>query len=427
MTEKKLQKTIPFTLQDAVSWRERFGTPFYVYDEAGIRETVSAVQNAFSWNKGFTECFAVKATPTPAILRLLASMGCGTDCASVSELVLSASCGLRGRKVMFTSNETSDEAYRKAVAIGAIVNLDDITQIDNLERAAGIPDTVCLRYNPGKFEIRGQNATSAIMGSQADSKYGMTKEQLFEAYRILKEKGVKHFGLHCMAASCSLEEAYYPTLAEMMFRIVAELHNKLCIDIEIADFGGGIGIPYRPEQEPLDIQAIGEAVHKVYDDIILANGLEVSIYTELGRFITGPHGYLVTSVRGFKHIYKEYIGVDATACDLMRPAMYGAYHHITILGKEGNELKVDVCGSLCENNDKFAVDRTLPKAELGDILVIHDAGAHGRSMGYNYNGFLRCGELLLSPEENVKLIRRSESLDDLFSTFDVDEEFSYDA
>ena len=422
-----MQKNVPFSLQDALVWRSRFGTPFYVYDEAGIRKTVSEVQKAFSWNKGFTECFAVKATPTPAILRLLASLGCGTDCASVSELVLSSSCGLGGRKVMFTSNETSDEAYRVAVRIGAIVNLDDITQIDNLERAAGIPDTVCLRYNPGSFTVNGKDATSSIMGSQADSKYGMTKEQLFEAYRILKEKGVKHFGLHCMAASCSLDASYYPTLAEMMFNIVVELHKTLCIDIEITDFGGGIGIPYRPEQEPVDILAIGMAVHEVYDRIIAYSGLQVAIYTELGRFITGPHGYLVTSVRGFKHIYKEYIGVDATACDLMRPAMYGAYHHITVLGKEGTEIKVDVCGSLCENNDKFAIDRLLPKAEMGDILVIHDAGAHGRSMGYNYNGFLRCGELLLTPQGDVRLIRRSESLDDLFATFDVDEDFSYDA
>ena len=422
-----MQKSIPFTLEQAQSWRSRFGTPFYVYDEAGIRKTVDSVRKAFSWNKGFTECFAVKATPTPAIIRLLASLGCGTDCASLSELILSASSGLTGRKVMFTSNETSDEAYRKAVAIGAIVNLDDITQIENLERAAGIPDTVCLRYNPGSFVVNGKDATSAIMGSQADSKYGMTKEQLFEAYRILKEKGVRHFGLHCMAASCSLDASYYPTLAEMMFNIVVEIHDSLGIDIEITDFGGGIGIPYRPEQEPVDIISIGEAVHKVYERIISPTGLEVAIYTELGRFITGPHGYLVTSVRGFKHIYKEYIGVDATACDLMRPAMYGAYHHITVLGKEGSNLKVDVCGGLCENNDKFAIDRLLPKAEMGEILVIHDAGAHGRSMGYNYNGFLRCGELLLSPKGDVRLIRRSESLDDLFATFDVDGDFSYDA
>ena len=422
-----MQKSIPFTLEQAQSWRSRFGTPFYVYDEAGIRKTVDSVRKAFSWNKGFAECFAVKATPTPAIIRLLASLGCGTDCASLSELILSASSGLTGRKVMFTSNETSDEAYRKAVAIGAIVNLDDITQIENLERAAGIPDTVCLRYNPGSFVVNGKDATSAIMGSQANSKYGMTKVQLFEAYRILKEKGVRHFGLHCMAASCSLDASYYPTLAEMMFNIVVEIHDSLGIDIEITDFGGGIGIPYRPEQEPVDIISIGEAVHKVYERIISPTGLEVAIYTELGRFITGPHGYLVTSVRGFKHIYKEYIGVDATACDLMRPAMYGAYHHITVLGKEGSNLKVDVCGGLCENNDKFAIDRLLPKAEMGDILVIHDAGAHGRSMGYNYNGFLRCGELLLSPKGDVRLIRRSESLDDLFATFDVDGDFSYDA
>lgn len=421
-----MQKTVPFSLKQAQTWRDRFGTPIYVYDEAGIRKTVSDVLKAFSWNKGFTECFAVKATPTPAIIRLLASMGCGTDCASISELVISKASGLSGRKIMFTSNETSAEAYKKAVELGAIVNLDDITQIENLERAAVIPDTVCLRYNPGKFEINGKSATSSIMGNQADSKYGMTKDQLFEAYGILKNKGVKHFGLHCMAASCSLDSSYYPALAEMMFNLVLEVKKKLGIEIEITDFGGGVGIPYRPEQEKLDIISIGEAVHEVYDRLIRANGMEVAIYTELGRFVTGPHGYLVTSVRGLKHIYKEYVGVDATACDLMRPAMYGAYHHITVLGKEKEPVKVDVCGSLCENNDKFAIDRILPKADIGDILVIHDAGAHGRSMGYNYNGFLRCGELLMHADGTVSLIRRSESLDDLFATFDVDEGFSYD-
>ena len=421
-----MKKTVPFSLKQALAWRERYGTPFYVYDADAIRKTVSDVREAFSWNKGFTECFAVKAAPTPAILRLLASEGCGTDCASLSELVLSSACGLTGRRVILTSNETSDEAYRKAVSLGAIVNLDDITQIDILEKAAGIPDTICLRYNPGKFEIDGNNATNSIMGSQADSKYGMTKEQLFEAYGILKAKGVKHFGLHCMAASCCLDGSYYPVLAEMLFNLVVEIRDRLGIQIEIVDFGGGVGIPYRPEQEPVDIMAVGKSVHEVYDRIIAANGMDVTIYTEMARFITGPHGYLVTSVRGLKHIYKEYVGVDATACDLMRPAMYGAYHHITVLGKDGPEVKVDVCGSLCENNDKFAVDRMLPKAEIGDILVIHDAGAHGRSMGYNYNGFMRCGELLLSGGD-VKMIRRSESLDDLFATFDVDEEFSYDA
>ena len=421
-----MKKTVPFSLKQALAWRERYGTPFYVYDADAIRKTVSDVREAFSWNKGFTECFAVKAAPTPAILRLLASEGCGTDCASLSELVLSSACGLTGRRVILTSNETSDEAYRKAVSLGAIVNLDDITQIDILEKAAGIPDTICLRYNPGKFEIDGNNATNSIMGSQADSKYGMTKEQLFEAYGRLKSKGVKHFGLHCMAASCCLDGSYYPVLAEMLFKLVIEIRDRLGIQIEIVDFGGGVGIPYRPEQEPVDIMAVGKSVHEVYDRIIAANGMDVTIYTEMARFITGPHGYLVTSVRGLKHIYKEYVGVDATACDLMRPAMYGAYHHITVLGKDGPEVKVDVCGSLCENNDKFAVDRMLPKAEIGDILVIHDAGAHGRSMGYNYNGFMRCGELLLSGGD-VKMIRRPESLDDLFATFDVDEEFSYDA
>ncbi len=420
-----MDRKLPFTFEQAQSWRAKYGTPFYVYDEAGIRDTVAKVQKAFSWNPGFTECFAVKATPTPAIIRLLASLGCGTDCASISEVVMSRASGLCGRRIMFTSNETSDEAYRAAVAAGAIINLDDITQIEGLERAAGMPETVCLRYNPGSFEIPG--VTSSIMGNLQDSKFGMTREQLFEAYGILKQKGVKHFGLHCMAASCCLEASYYPALAELLFKIVVEVKERLGIEIEIVDFGGGIGIPYRSEQSPVDILAVGEGVRQKYNDILVPEGIEVAIYTELARFVTGPHGYLVTTVRGKKHIYKEYLGLDATACDLMRPAMYGAYHHITVLGKENAKCSttVDVCGGLCENNDKFAVDRSLPEVDYGDMLVIHDAGAHGRSMGYNYNGMLRCGELLLSPQGDVRLIRRSESLDDLFATFDVDEDFEY--
>lgn len=417
-----MKDNLPFTLQDALSWRERFGTPIYVYDEEAIRNTILDIRKAFSWNEGYTECFAVKATPTPAIIRLLASLGCGTDCASISELVISRSCGLGGRKVMFTSNQTSAEDYREAVALGAIINLDDLTQIENLEMAVGIPDTVCLRYNPGTFQM-----TNSIMGHLYDSKFGMNKEQLLEGYRILKQKGVRHFGLHAMVASCNLDNTYYGKLAQVLFELVLEVHEKLGIDIEIVDFGGGVGIPYKPEEKPVDIFAIADGVHKMYDSIIKANGMSLAIYTEMGRYITGPNGYLLSSVRGKKHIYKEYIGLDATACDLMRPAMYGAYHHITVLGKENQNSvgKFDVCGGLCENNDKFAVDRELPEIDYGDILVIQDAGAHGRSMGYNYNGRLRCGELLMAKDKSVKLIRRSESLDDLFATFDVDAEFEY--
>ncbi|MBO4409443.1 MAG: diaminopimelate decarboxylase [Spirochaetales bacterium] len=423
-----MDRKLPFTLDQAKAWKASYGTPFYVYDEEGIRKAVTGVQKAFSWNAGFTECFAVKATPTPAIIRLLASLGCGTDCASVSEVVISRASGLSGRRIMFTSNQTSGEAYRAAVVAGAVINLDDITQIDVLEKAAGIPDTVCLRFNPGSFDVSGSAAvTSPIMGNLSDSKFGMTREQLFEAYSILKQKGVKHFGIHCMAASCCLEASYYPSLAELLFNIVAEVREKLGIVIEIVDLGGGIGIPYRPGQEPVDILAVGQGVREKYEQILVPAGIDVAIYTELGRYITGPNGYLVCSVRGFKHIYREYIGLDATACDLMRPAMYGAYHHITVLGKEDKPVAdaFDVCGGLCENNDKFAVERFLPQVEMGDMLVIHDAGAHGRSMGYNYNGMLRCGELLLSADGSVRMIRRPESLDDLFATFDVDGDFNW--
>lgn len=415
-----MKENLPFSLQDAQKWRSEYGTPIYVYDQSAIENTVKGIYRAFSWNEGFTECFAVKATPTPAIIRLLASLGCGTDCASISELEISRRSGLCGRKVMFTSNQTSSEDYRKAVELGAIINLDDITQIENLEHSAGIPDTVCLRYNPGSFEM-----TNSIMGHLYDSKFGMDKEQLLTSYRILKDKGVKHFGLHAMVASCSLEDSYYPTLARLLFNMVIEIHDKLGIDIEIVDFGGGVGIPYKPAEKSVDIQAIGEGVRRAYEEILTPRGLKVAIYTEMGRYITGPNGYLLSTVRGKKDIYKSYIGLDATACDLMRPAMYGAYHHITVLGKENAPIagKFDVCGGLCENNDKFAIDRDLPSVDYGDIVVIHDAGAHGRSMGYNYNGRLRCGELLMAADRSVKPIRRSETLDDLFATLDVDPEF----
>ena len=411
---------LPFSLEQARQWRESCPTPFYVYDEAGIRRCVEDLYRAFSWNKGFREYFAVKALPTPAVLRLLASLGCGTDCASVTELMLSERSGITGERIMFSSNETTTEEYEAARKLGAIINLDDITQISHLEAACGLPDTVCCRYNPGKFHI-----TNDIMGHLYDSKFGMTPEQLLEAFALLKEKGVRHFGIHAMLASCSLDEEYYPNLARELFGLVLELREKLGITVEFIDLSGGIGIPYRPEERPVNIFAIGEGVRRVYEELLTPQGVELSLYTEMGRYITGPYGYLLTSVIGHKHIYKEYVGVDATACDLMRPAIYGAYHHITVLGKEGApcDTVVDVVGSLCENNDKFAVDRPLPAVENGDILVIQDSGAHGRSMGYNYNGKLRPAELLLKADGTVQLIRRAETPADYFATLDVDPAF----
>lgn len=416
-----MTNSLPFTKDDAEKWALDHPTPFYVYDEEGIRSCVNALYKAFAWNKGFKEYFAVKATPTPGILRLLKSLGCGADCASVPELMLAERSGMTGSDIIFSSNETSDEEYRAAYKLGAIINLDDITQIEHMKRTVGIPDTVCCRYNPGEFRI-----TNDIMGHLYDSKFGMTKEQLIESYKTLKELGVKHFGLHAMLASCSLDNDYYPGLANEMFSLILEIREKTGVAIEFADMSGGIGIPYRPEETAIDIAKVGEGVHRVYDEILGSAGMDVAIFTEMGRYITGPYGYLVTTVTGFKHIYKEYVGVDATACNLMRPAMYGSYHHITVLGRENepNAIKADVVGSLCENNDKFAIDRELPKVELGDMLVIQDAGAHGHSMGYNYNGKLRSAELLMDASHNVKCIRRAQTAEDLFSTLDVDEAFT---
>lgn len=415
-----MTQQLPFTLEQARAWRESYPTPFYVYDEAGIKNCVRELYRAFSWNKGFREYFAVKALPTPAILRLLSSLGCGADCASITELMLCERSGIEGPRIMFSSNETSDAEYRAACELGAIINLDDITQIENLECACGVPETVCCRYNPGRFHI-----TNEIMGRLYDSKFGMTPEQLMEALSKLREKGVRRFGIHAMLASCSLDEEYYPNLARELFRLVLEVREKLGISISFIDLSGGIGIPYLPSERAVDIMAIGAGVRKAYEELIEANGMELELYTELGRYITGPYGYLVTSVIGKKHIYKEYVGVDATACDLMRPAIYGAYHHVSVLGKEDapRETVVDVVGSLCENNDKFAVDRALPKVELGDILVIQDAGAHGHSMGYNYNGKLRSAELLLQENGALKLIRRAETPEDYFATLDIDPAF----
>lgn len=411
----------PFTAAQAKAWRETIPTPFYVYDEAGIRACATDLYKAFSWNKGFKEYFAVKATPTPAILRLLASLGCGVDCASLTELMLSEKCGIVGRNIMFSSNETRPEEYREAVRLGAIVNLDDLTQIENLRAACGaLPDTVCCRYNPGKFQI-----TNDIIGHLADTKFGMPEEQLIEAFRILRDGGVRHFGIHAMLASCSLEATYYPKLARELFSLALRVREQTGVAVEFIDLSGGIGIPYRPSEQAVDIFAVGAGVKEAYDEILLQNGMEVSIFTELGRYMTGPYGYLLTSVIGKKHTYKEYVGVDATACDLMRPAMYGAYHPITVLGREDEEktLVCDVVGSLCENNDKFAVDRPLPPTELGDMLAIGAAGAHGRSMGYNYNGKLRCAEFLLKSDGSLAKIRRAETPEDYFATLDIDPAF----
>ena len=418
-----MQKTLPFTFEQIKDWQSRYPTPFYVYDEAGIRETVRSVNEAFAWNPGFREYFAVKATPTPAILRIMENMGCGADCSSIPEILLAKGSGINGHRIMFTSNETQAAEYQAAREAGAIINLDDLTQIENLEASCGIPDTVCCRYNPGQFKF----ADNDIMGHMYDTKFGMKKEQLFTALKTLKEKGASRLGIHAMLTSCSLAQGYYPALARELFGLTLEIRETLGITLSFIDMAGGIGIPYKPEQQPIDIREAGKGVRLVYEEMLRANGIEMPLFTEMGRFITGPHGFLLTSVVGKKHIWKEYIGVDASPADLMRPAMYGAYHHITVAGKEAQEPAetVDVVGALCENNDKFAIDRPLPHIETGDVLVIHDAGAHGHAMGYNYNGRLHCAEYLLKEDGSLQLIRRAQTVQDYFATLDIDKAFSY--
>lgn len=412
-----MKTKLPFTYEQVMNWRESYPTPFYVYDKKEITERVLSLKKAFSWNPGFKEYFAVKATPTPAILRLLSSLGAGADCASVQELEMAERSGM---DMILTSNETQGYEYEYAVKCGAIINLDDITQIGILEDSAGIPDTVCCRYNAGKM-----NFSNRFIGDSRDSKFGMTREQLLMAFETLAEKGVKHFGIHSMQASCCLDEDYYPSLAEELFRLVVEIRDTLGITAEFIDLAGGIGIPYRPEEKEVDIFRIGDGVRAAYEAVLTPENISLSIFTELGRYITGPCGYLLSSVVGHKHTYKEYVGLDASACDLMRPAIYGAYHHVTVLGKEDQEPSVtaDVVGPLCENNDKFAVDRSLPETAIGDMVVIQDSGAHGRSMGYNYNSRLRCAEFMLNEDGSLKMIRRAETMDDYFATFDIDKEF----
>ncbi|XCP83633.1 diaminopimelate decarboxylase [Roseburia hominis] len=412
-------KKTPFVtkeqLEEIVS---KFPTPFHLYDEKGIRENAKALQEAFSWNKGYKEYFAVKATPNPYILQLLHELGCGCDCSSYTELMLSDAVGVNGHEIMFSSNDTPKEEYQLADQLGAIINLDDITHIDFLEEAIGkIPETISCRYNPGGlFKI-----SNSIMDNPGDAKYGMTTEQIIEAFKILKAKGAKEFGIHAFLASNTVTNEYYPTLAKVLFEVAVKLQKETGAHIKFINLSGGIGIPYRPDQEPNDIKVIGEGVRKVYEEVLIPAGMgDVAIYTELGRFMLGPYGCLVTKAIHEKHTHKEYIGVDACAANLMRPAMYGAYHHITVMGKEDAPLDhvYDVTGSLCENNDKFAIDRELPKIDMGDLLVIHDAGAHGFSMGYNYNGRLRSAEVLLQEDGTAKLIRRAETPMDYFATFD---------
>lgn len=396
---------------------KKYPTPFHIYDEKGIRENARKVKEAFAWNPGFREYFAVKATPNPFLIYILREYGCGTDCSSKTELMLSKAIGCKGEEIMFSSNDTPPEEFVYANKLGAIINLDDFTHIDVIDKLIGIPETISCRFNPGGlFSI-----ANSIMDNPGDAKYGFTKEQLIEGFKILKAKGAKNFGIHSFLASNTVTNDYYPSLAKILFELAVEIKNKTGCHIKFINLSGGVGIPYKPDGTPNDILAIGEGVHKVYDEVLVPNGMgDVAIYTEMGRFMMGPYGGLVTRVGNMKHTYKEYIGTDACAVNLMRPAMYGAYHHITVLGKENEpcDHKYDVTGSLCENNDKFAIDRMLPKIEIGDYLFIHDTGAHGFSMGYNYNGKLRSAELLLKENGEVQMIRRAETPEDYFRTFD---------
>ncbi len=406
------------TKEKAEEIAAKFPTPFYVYDEKGMRENAEAVKKAFAWNPGFREYFAVKANPNPFILDILKEYDCGMDCSSLIELQISKALDFDGAHIMFSSNDTPFEEYAYANKIGAIINLDDITHIDFCEKACGgrLPETMSCRFNPGGvFTL-----SNGIMDNPGDAKYGMTREQIAEAYKIMMSKGVKHFGIHAFLASNTVTNEYYGKLASQLFELAVELKKETGADIKFINLSGGVGIAYKPDQTPNDIAVIGENVRKVYEEILVPAGMDdISIYTEMGRFMMAPYGAVVTRAIHEKHIYKEYIGVDACAANLMRPAIYGAYHHITVLGKEDAtcDHKYDVTGSLCENCDKFAIDRNLPEIEMGDLLFIHDAGAHGYSMGYNYNGRLHCAEILLAADGSFKKIRRAETPMDYYATF----------
>ena len=415
-----MKKTAFLTLEKAKEITAQIPTPFHLYDEAGIRANARALKKAFSWNQGFKEFFAVKATPNPYILQILHEEGCGCDCATYTELLMAEAVGITGHDVMFSSNVTPRKDMEKARDLGAYINLDDATHVDFLASMGPVPETVCLRYNPGGSFSLG----NTIMDMPRDAKYGMTEDQMAGAINRLQKLGTKHFGIHAFLASNTTTNEYYPELAAQLFRLAVRLRNATGADFSFINLSGGIGVDYRPEQPRCDIQAIGDGVRMRYEQIMTPAGMgDVAIYTELGRFMLAPFGHLVSTVLHQKHIYREYIGLDACAADLMRPAMYGAYHHITVLGKEDAILDhvYDVTGGLCENNDKFAIERSLPQIDVGDILVIHDTGAHGYSMGYNYNGKLRSAEVLLKEDGSFKLIRRAETPMDYFATLDITE------
>ena len=411
-----MNKTLPFTKDQITAITHRHPTPFHIYDETAIRENARLLKASFAGIPGFKEFFAVKALPNPFILKILKEEGFGADCSSLPELLLAEKVGITGENIMFTSNDTSASEYRKAKELGAIINLDDISHIEFLERHVGLPELICFRYNPGNAR-----KGNVIIGQPAEAKYGFTREQLFTGYRMLKEKGIKRFGLHTMVASNELDHRYFAETVEMLLDLVVELTREIGIEFEFINMGGGIGIPYRPEQIAVSYGQIAEEVDEAYETRIIRNGLRLpNLFMECGRVITGPYGYLVSTVQHLKHTYKDYVGLDACMANLMRPGMYGAYHHITVLGKEDqpSNHKYDVTGSLCENNDKFAIDRMLPTIEPGDIAVIHDTGAHGYAMGFNYNGKLRSAELLLRKDGEVVNIRRAETAEDYFATLD---------
>ena len=413
-----MEKKIPLSEAQLREVIKQFPTPFHIYDEAAIRQNVRNLIAAFAWAPAFKEYFAVKATPNPTLLKVLREEGVGADCSSLAELILAERSGIVGEEIMFSSNDTPAEDFKKARQLGAIINLDDISHIDFLEKQAGIPEVISFRYNPGPLMASG----NTIIGFPEDAKYGLTRQQIHSAYRIMRDKGVKRFGIHTMVISNELNSDSFVGTANMMFDLIIELSKELGISFEFVNLGGGIGIPYKPEQQPVDLDRVGQGIKQAYEAKIVANGLQpLRIAMECGRMITGPYGYLVSTVLHKKAIYKNYVGLDACMANLMRPALYGSYHHITVVGKEHLPCDhvYDVTGSLCENNDKFAIDRALPAIDIGDIIVIHDAGAHGFAMGFNYNGKLRSAELLLKPDGKVEMIRRAETVDDYLATLNI--------
>ena len=414
-----VSKDLPFTKEDILKIMEKYPTPFHIYDEKAIRENARRMKAAFKDVPGFKEFFAVKALPNPFILKVLKEEGFGADCSSLPELILAEKAGMTGDYIMFSSNDTPADEFIKAKEMGGYINLDDISHIPYLEKYAGLPEIVCFRYNPGPLKEGNE-----IIGKPEEAKYGFTQEQMFEGYRTLRDKGVKRFGMHTMVASNELNPDYFAETARILFELIVEISKELGIRFEFVNLGGGIGIPYKPEQEPVSLEVVAKGVKEAYDVTITANGLApLKVYLECGRVITGPYGYLVSQVRHLKSTYKDYVGMDSCMTNLMRPGMYGAYHHITVLGKEKEapSHKYDVTGSLCENNDKFAIDRMLPEIEIGDVLAIHDTGAHGHAMGFNYNGKLRSAELLLREDGSVVQIRRAETIEDYFATLDFEE------